>query len=82
MEPIFWTILVGMAAGWLAGQLMKGSGFGIFGDILIGITGALVGSVLFLSLGTSSWGGLTGSLIVSAFSAVASLLLLRQVTRA
>ena len=39
MESIFWTILVGMIAGWLAGELIKGIGFGIFGDILIGVTG-------------------------------------------
>ena len=38
-----WFLLIGLAAGWLAGQLMKGSGFGVVGDIVVGVIGALLG---------------------------------------
>ena len=45
-----WFILIGLAAGWLAGQLMKGGGFGIVGDIVVGVIGALLGGFLFRTL--------------------------------
>ena len=48
-----WFILIGLAAGWLAGQLMKGGGFGVIGDIIVGVIGALIGGFLFRSLGVS-----------------------------
>jgi uncharacterized membrane protein YeaQ/YmgE (transglycosylase-associated protein family) len=54
-----WFILIGLAAGWLAGQLMKGGGFGIVGDIVVGVVGALLGGFLFSLLGVSAGGGLT-----------------------
>jgi uncharacterized membrane protein YeaQ/YmgE (transglycosylase-associated protein family) len=38
-----WFILIGLVAGWLAGQIMKGGGFGIIGDIVVGVLGALIG---------------------------------------
>ena len=51
-----WFILVGLVAGWLAGQLMKGGGFGVVGDIIVGVLGALLGGWLFNFLGLA-WGG-------------------------
>jgi len=42
-----WFILVGFVAGWLAGQLMGGGGFGVIGDIIVGVLGALLGGFLF-----------------------------------
>ena len=45
-----WFILVGLVAGWLAGVLVKGGGFGVIGDIIVGILGALLGGFLFRSL--------------------------------
>jgi uncharacterized membrane protein YeaQ/YmgE (transglycosylase-associated protein family) len=45
-----WFILIGLAAGWVAGQLMKGGGFGVVGDIIVGVIGALLGGFLFRAL--------------------------------
>jgi uncharacterized membrane protein YeaQ/YmgE (transglycosylase-associated protein family) len=77
-----WFILIGLAAGWLAGQLMKGGGFGVVGDIVVGVIGALLGGFLFHTLGVSAGGGLLGSLIVAVIGAVVLLFLLRLIKKA
>ncbi len=77
-----WFILIGLAAGWLAGQLMKGGGFGVVGDIVVGVIGALLGGFLFRTLGMSAGGGLLGSLIVAVIGAVVLLFLLRLIKKA
>jgi uncharacterized membrane protein YeaQ/YmgE (transglycosylase-associated protein family) len=77
-----WFILIGLAAGWLAGQFMRGGGFGVVGDILLGIAGALVGGFLFHQLGLSAGGGLIGALIVATIGAAVVLFLVRMVKRA
>jgi uncharacterized membrane protein YeaQ/YmgE (transglycosylase-associated protein family) len=79
---IIWFILVGLVAGWLAGQLMKGGGFGVIGDIVVGIIGALIGGLLFSSLGISAGGGLLGAIIVATIGAVVLIALLRLIRRA
>ena len=76
-----WFILIGLVAGWLAGQLMKGGGFGIVGDIVVGVIGALLGGFLFSTLGVSTGGGLIGSLIVATIGACVLLFLLRLIKR-
>jgi len=76
-----WFILIGLAAGWMAGQLMKG-GFGVVGDIIVGVIGALLGVFLFRTLGVSAGGGLLGSLIVAVIGAVVLLFLLRLIKKA
>jgi uncharacterized membrane protein YeaQ/YmgE (transglycosylase-associated protein family) len=77
-----WFILIGLAAGWVAGQLMKGGGFGAVGDIIVGVIGALLGGFLFRTLGVSAGGGLLGSLIVAIIGAVVLLFLLRLIKKA
>jgi uncharacterized membrane protein YeaQ/YmgE (transglycosylase-associated protein family) len=77
-----WFILIGLTAGWLAGQLMKGGGFGVVGDIVVGVIGALLGGFLFHTLGVSAGGGLLGSLIVAVIGAVVLLFLLRLIKKA
>jgi len=77
-----WFILVGLVAGWLAGQLMKGGGFGVIGDIVVGVLGALLGGLLFRSLGMSSGGGLLGAIIVATIGAVLLIFILRLIKRA
>jgi uncharacterized membrane protein YeaQ/YmgE (transglycosylase-associated protein family) len=77
-----WFILIGLAAGWVAGQLMKGGGFGVVGDIIVGAIGALLGGFLFRTLGVSAGGGLLGSLIVAIIGAVVLLFLLRLIKKA
>ena len=75
-------ILIGLIAGWLAGQLMKGGGFGVVGDIVIGIIGALIGGYVFGVMGISTGGGLIGSIIVATVGAVILIFLLRLIKRA
>lgn len=79
---IVWFILVGLIAGWLAGQFMKGGGFGVVGDIVVGVVGALLGGFLFSTLGVSAGGGLLGAIIVATIGAIVLILLLRLVKRA
>lgn len=76
-----WFLLIGLAAGWLAGQLTKGGGFGVVGDLVVGVIGALLGGWLFGVLGISM-GGLLGALITATVGAVVLVLLLRLIKRA
>jgi uncharacterized membrane protein YeaQ/YmgE (transglycosylase-associated protein family) len=77
-----WFLLIGLAAGWLAGQFMKGGGFGVIGDIIVGVIGALLGGFLFRSVGLVAGGGLFGSLIVATIGAIVLLFLLRIIKKA
>ena len=81
METI-WFIVIGLLAGWLAGLLMKGGGYGIIGDIIVGVLGSLVGGYLFKTLGGSLGGGLAANLIVATVGAVVLILFLRVLKRA
>jgi uncharacterized membrane protein YeaQ/YmgE (transglycosylase-associated protein family) len=69
MGFIAW-IVVGLIAGWLAGQLMKGGGYGTIVDIILGILGGVVGGWVFGLLGISAGGGMIGSIIVAFVGAV------------
>ena len=76
---IAWLI-VGLVAGWLAGQFMKGGGYGIVGDIVVGIIGAFVGGLLFSFLLPGSSVGLLGSIVVAFIGAVVLIALLRALS--
>jgi uncharacterized membrane protein YeaQ/YmgE (transglycosylase-associated protein family) len=76
-----WFILIGLVAGWLAGQVMKGGGYGVIGDIIVGVLGALLGGWLFGMLGIGG-GGLIGSLIVAFIGACILIFLVRLIKRA
>lgn len=78
---LLWFLLIGLAAGWLAGQIMKGGGYGLVGDLIVGVIGALLGGFLFGVLGIRA-GGLLGSLITATIGAVVLIWLLRFVKRA
>lgn len=78
---LFWFILIGIAAGWLAGQIMKGGGFGLVGDLIVGVIGALLGGYLFGLLGIAA-GGLLGSLVTATIGAIVLIALLRLIRRA
>jgi len=76
-----WFILVGIAAGWLAGLIMKGGGFGLIGDLIVGVIGAFLGGYLF-GLLKISLGGLpvlVGELIVATVGAIVLLLVIRLI---
>jgi uncharacterized membrane protein YeaQ/YmgE (transglycosylase-associated protein family) len=77
-----WFLIVGLIAGWLAGVLVKGGGFGVLGDIVIGIIGAFLGGFLFNSLGVSSGGGMLGAILVATIGAIVLIFLIRLVKRA
>jgi uncharacterized membrane protein YeaQ/YmgE (transglycosylase-associated protein family) len=76
-EGILVILFVGMVAGWLAGKIVRGTGFGIIGDILVGIAGAFVASFLFPKLGIHLGSGLVSNIIYSAIGAVVLLLIVR-----
>jgi len=73
---IAWLV-VGLLAGWLAGQFMKGGGYGIVGDIVLGIIGAFLGGFLFSILMPGSSVGLLGSIVVAFIGAVILIALVR-----
>jgi uncharacterized membrane protein YeaQ/YmgE (transglycosylase-associated protein family) len=75
-------IVVGLVAGWLAGQLMKGGGYGVVVDIILGLLGGVVGGWLFGLLGVSSGGGMIGSIIVAFVGAVVLVGITRLLKRA
>jgi uncharacterized membrane protein YeaQ/YmgE (transglycosylase-associated protein family) len=70
-------LLVGLIAGWLAGQFMKGGGFGLIGDIVMGIIGAFIGGLLFAFLLPGSAVGMLGSIVVAFIGAVILILAIR-----
>ena len=75
-----WFILIGIAAGWLAGQIMKSGGYGLVGDLIVGVIGALLGGWLFGLAGIAA-GGLIGRLVVATIGAVVLILLLRLIKK-
>jgi uncharacterized membrane protein YeaQ/YmgE (transglycosylase-associated protein family) len=79
LEPggILAWLIVGLLAGWLAGQVMKGGGYGVIGDIVMGIIGAFVGGLVFSFLLPGSSAGLIGSIVVAFIGAVLFIALVR-----
>ncbi len=76
---LLYFLLLGLIAGWLAGKIMKGGGYGIIGDIVIGIIGAFIGGLL---LGGFIGGGLLGALLTATLGAVLLIFVIRLVKRA
>lgn len=81
MGFIAW-IVVGLIAGWLAGQVMKGGGYGILVDIILGILGGFVGGWLFGTLGIWQGSGMIGSIVVAFVGAVILVGITRLIKRA
>jgi uncharacterized membrane protein YeaQ/YmgE (transglycosylase-associated protein family) len=74
-------ILVGAAAGWLAGEIRRGYGFGLGGNIIIGIVGGFLGRWLFTQLGISVGGGVLGAIVVALVGALVLLFLVGLIRR-
>ena len=74
MELVYY-LLIGGVAGWLAGQFLKGGGFGVLGNIVLGIVGGVVGGFVFGLLGLGSDGSMIGSLVTAFVGAVVLLVL-------
>ncbi len=75
------TIIIGLVAGWLAGVLMRGSGYGIVMDILLGLIGAVIGRWIFGMLGIVALGAV-GYLAMSTIGAIALVALIHLIRRA
>ena len=75
------TLLIGLISGWIAGNILSGSGYGVIGDILVGMIGSFVGSYIFKALGLSAY-GILGQIILSVVGAIAFVLFLRLLKRA
>jgi uncharacterized membrane protein YeaQ/YmgE (transglycosylase-associated protein family) len=82
IEALLIILLIGAIAGWLAGQIVKGYGFGLLGNIVVGIVGALIAGFLFPRIGLGLGGGILGSIIAATLGAVILLFLIRLVKRA
>jgi uncharacterized membrane protein YeaQ/YmgE (transglycosylase-associated protein family) len=80
MGFIIW-IVVGLIAGWLAGQVMKGGGYGVLVDIILGILGGVLGGWVFGLLGIWPGGGILGAIIVSFVGAVILVAITRLLKR-
>jgi uncharacterized membrane protein YeaQ/YmgE (transglycosylase-associated protein family) len=74
---LVWQIVIGILAGWLAGQIMRGRGYGILIDLLLGVVGAVLGGFIFGLLGLYA-AGLVGRLVVATAGAVLLIYLARR----
>ena len=72
-------VVVGLLAGWLAGIVMKGGGYGLIGDLVLGIAGSVVGGGIFWALGVSAGGGLFPTVFVAFVGAVIVIVAQRKV---
>jgi uncharacterized membrane protein YeaQ/YmgE (transglycosylase-associated protein family) len=78
-ENILVILVVGIVAGWLAGKIVRGTGFGLLGDLLVGIAGAFVAGWLFPRLGIHLGTGILEEIIFSALGAIILLLVVRLI---
>ena len=81
IQTILIIVAIGAVAGWLAGVIMSGSGFGLLGDIVIGIIGAVIGGFLFGLLGLAAV-GLIGQIISATAGAVVLIYIIRLLKKA
>ena len=75
---LVWEIALGILAGWLAGKIMRGKGYGVLLDLLLGMVGSVVGGFVFGLLGLHAY-GLIGSLVVATAGAVMLVYLVRRI---
>jgi uncharacterized membrane protein YeaQ/YmgE (transglycosylase-associated protein family) len=81
VEPITWLV-IGLIAGWLAGLVMKGSGYGLVGDVLVGVLGGVVGTWLLVFIfPVEQRSGLVGIIVVALIGAAVFIGLARLLTR-
>jgi uncharacterized membrane protein YeaQ/YmgE (transglycosylase-associated protein family) len=80
LMSIVWWLIVGLVAGFLASLVMRGGGYGIVGDIIVGLVGALIGGFLASLVGLGST-GIIGTIIIAFIGACILIAILRAVTR-
>jgi uncharacterized membrane protein YeaQ/YmgE (transglycosylase-associated protein family) len=76
---VLWWIIVGLIAGWATGKIMRGSGYGMLMDIVIGIIGAIVGGWIMQELGFAGQGGMIYTILVAIGGAIVLTLLFRLI---
>jgi uncharacterized membrane protein YeaQ/YmgE (transglycosylase-associated protein family) len=81
-ETIIIWVIVGAVAGWLAGLVVRGFGFGLLGNIVVGILGAILGGWLFGAIGFTFLPGIINTIITAFIGAVILLLIVRVIKRA
>ena len=79
--PLILWIVIGGLAGWLAGQLLRGRGYGCIGNVVVGVIGAVTGGWLFQVTGVEALPGVLGSLFTAVIGAVALIAVLRMLTQ-
>jgi uncharacterized membrane protein YeaQ/YmgE (transglycosylase-associated protein family) len=80
-QSLIMFLVIGLIAGWLASRIMRGGGFGLVGDLIIGVIGAVLGGWLFGLLGITL-GGIFGALVTALIGAIILLYLIRLIKRA
>jgi uncharacterized membrane protein YeaQ/YmgE (transglycosylase-associated protein family) len=82
LEAILIILIIGAVAGWLAGQIVRGMGFGLIGNIVVGIVGAFIAGWLLPRIGIVIGGGTIGSIINATIGAVVLLVVIGLIRRA
>lgn len=77
---LFLFLLIGLAAGWLAGRIMKTGQFGLVGDLVVGVVGAIIGGWLFSLIGLKA-AGIVGSLVIALVGAIVLLYIIRLIKK-
>jgi uncharacterized membrane protein YeaQ/YmgE (transglycosylase-associated protein family) len=80
-ESLLVILFVGIVAGWLAGKIVRGTGFGLIGDLLVGVVGAFLATLIFPRLGIHLGTGLVSEIVFSALGAIILLLIVGLVRR-
>ena len=75
---MLWFLIIGIVAGWLAGNIVKGGGFGLISDLVVGVVGAFIGGAVYSFLGFSAYGTI-GEIIMATVGAVILLWLIRLI---
>jgi uncharacterized membrane protein YeaQ/YmgE (transglycosylase-associated protein family) len=75
---MLWFLIIGVIAGWLAGNVVKGSGFGLVGDMVVGVVGAFIGGYLFSALGLNAY-GTVGEILMATLGAIVLLFIIRLI---
>lgn len=78
---LIWFLIIGLLAGWIAGHMMRGRGFGMLGDMVVGVIGAWLGGAVLSAFGLYSV-GFIGSLVTALIGAVILLALIRVIKQA
>lgn len=78
---MLWFLVIGIIAGWLAGNIMKGGGFGLIGDLVVGVVGSFIGGYLFGYLGLGNAYGTFGEIGMATVGAIVLLGVIRLIWR-